>query len=409
MKKILNSTNNSYVEISQSKEDKKAGRKKIRMSAHTIYDSEMEYNKNGISWNEQFTLDNIESAIGMPYVVDFIDEDKTIPSGHGEMSFDEDGNVSFEGETVGSVQKAYVDTVNIDGVPTKVLMTEGYIYTQRTPNFVRWLEEEISYNIKGSVEINGKGDATKIVYENGYFDAEGNVRMGRIPMIYDYTALAIMSDFVEPADDNSRILELNAKNGVSDKEKNEGGKTGMDFKKMYEELLEKYDALEKNLKEAELNSATEELSAKDTEISELNAKINEQSEIIVEANKKLEEANGNYTTLEAELNSIKEEYNVLKEEKIVAEINEYLEKEVSKNNFTKEEMNELNSFVENKDLAGLKAKESELCVLKFKEMANKKAEEKEESKEVEINHLFLNTKSEEKIDEEISTDDLFKY
>ena len=46
MKKILNSTNNSYVEISQSKEDKKAGRKKIRMSAHTIYDSEMEYNKN---------------------------------------------------------------------------------------------------------------------------------------------------------------------------------------------------------------------------------------------------------------------------------------------------------------------------------------------------------------------------
>ena len=77
-----------------------AGRVKIRMSALEIVPNNSFYNSNGISWLEEYINENIKSAIGMPYVVSWLDEENQIPSDHGTMSFNIDGLAEFDGVSV---------------------------------------------------------------------------------------------------------------------------------------------------------------------------------------------------------------------------------------------------------------------------------------------------------------------
>ena len=63
--------------LEMSKRMSKGGRKRIRMVLLTIHkDGEM--NKNGITWEEQNVLNNLESIKNIPICATFIDEDKTI-------------------------------------------------------------------------------------------------------------------------------------------------------------------------------------------------------------------------------------------------------------------------------------------------------------------------------------------
>ena len=210
-KSIINS-DNTYIEICEMSEEDVAGRVKIKMSSHFIHPEVGQWNKNGITWLEQYTQDNIKSAIGMNYVVSWADEENQIPSGHGEMSFDEDGNVKFEGVVVGSVLDAYVCDVEIDGQIKKVMMTEGYINSQRYSLFVKWLKEEIENGkVYGSIEINGKGKAKNIVYLDGNKNTDGTLKQGRTPTIFDFSGLAILSNLENQADDDSIVFEVNSK------------------------------------------------------------------------------------------------------------------------------------------------------------------------------------------------------
>lgn len=203
---------NTYIEICEMPEEDLAGRVKIKMSSHLIHSEIGLWNKNGITWLEEYTQDNIKSAIGMNYVVSWADEENQIPSGHGEMSFDEDGNVKFEGVVVGSVLDAYICDVEIDGQTKKVMMTEGYINSQRYSLFVKWLKEEIKNGkVYGSIEINGKGKSKNIVYLDGNKNSDGTLKDGRIPTIFDFSGLAILSSLENPADKNSQVFEVNSK------------------------------------------------------------------------------------------------------------------------------------------------------------------------------------------------------
>lgn len=203
----------SQIEICEMPDDDVSGRVKIKMSALKISENDEDNNGNGINWVEQYVTNNLKSIIGSPYKVTFVDDDKTIPSGHGDMQYDDDGNIIFpDSDAVGTIQDAYISEIDFEGKNIKVLMTEGYLFIQSYPSFVKWLKEQISEgSVFGSVEINGKSKAKKIIYENGGVDDEGNPKIGRKPQKFDFTAIAILSDFVEPADHGSMVIEINNK------------------------------------------------------------------------------------------------------------------------------------------------------------------------------------------------------
>ena len=218
---IISNNNNTYIEICEMPEGDISGRTKIKMSSHIIHSDKIEWNKNGITWLEEFTQENIKSAIGMPYVVDWLyTKEEGIPSGHGKQTYDSDGNVQFEGDTVGTVQDAYIDEVELnietdDGVvkeKRKVMVTEGFLFNQRYPNFIKWIKEAVQNEIiYGSIEINGKAKSKTIEYLDGNKNPDNSPKMGRIPTIFDFTGLAILSCIECPADDNSQVIEVNSK------------------------------------------------------------------------------------------------------------------------------------------------------------------------------------------------------
>lgn len=212
-KNILFKSTNGMVEICEMPEDKISGRVKIRMSAHEIYPDRSMANENGISWLEQYTQDNIDTCIGMPFVVSWLDtKEEGIPSDHGRMEYCDDGTIVFEGDVVGSVQDAYIEDIEIDGAVKKVLICEGYIYEQRNKAFVDFLREqqEDGNTVYGSIEINGKDENADIEYLDGKYNEDGSLKMDRVPTKYCYSGLAILFD-TPPADESSQVIEVNSK------------------------------------------------------------------------------------------------------------------------------------------------------------------------------------------------------
>lgn len=221
MKNIINTfkSPDGLIEICEMPEGELAGRTKIIMSALEIHQDENSFNKNGINWNEQYVLDNLDSIISAPFVVCWYDKENQIPSDHGTMSFDEEGNVQFEGVTVGSIQTAYIEDREINGINKRVLTCEGVIYNQRYPLFTKWLKEEISKGtIYGSIEINGRGKNKKIKYDGEYKNDDGTLKQARKPRIFDFSGLAILSSLFTPADDSSQVIEVNNINKSEDKD-----------------------------------------------------------------------------------------------------------------------------------------------------------------------------------------------
>lgn len=189
-----------------------AGRVNIKMTAHKIAKNDDDNNDNGINWVEEYVQNNMNSLIGGSFKVSFIDEERTIPSGHGKICYDDKGNIYFENSTVvGSILKVEIEDLQLNGEKTKALVAYGYLYEQDYPNFVNWLKnKKNSETIYGSVEINPKGrNNQRIEYDGKYINDDGTLYFGRKPKVYDYTSVAILSSFVPPADHKSQIVELN--------------------------------------------------------------------------------------------------------------------------------------------------------------------------------------------------------
>lgn len=184
-----------------------AGRRPIKVVLHEIFQNETEFQENGISWREEFVLTNINSVAGMSIVVEFLTEDRESPYGHGMTDIrEEDSLPLFEDATmVGHFDRAYVDSVQIDGKVKRVLIAEGTLDEMRYPKFVGWLREHMAESVvKGSVEIVGKPEHSgRILYAGGWKEK------GRVPQVYDYSGYAILG--VKPADEAAVVMELNQK------------------------------------------------------------------------------------------------------------------------------------------------------------------------------------------------------
>ena len=198
---------NSIIEI--NKKVNKAGRTPITMVLHRLYKDETEYNANGISWKDSYCEENLETIKGMPLTAQFLDSANTVPvGGHGELN-SIDGDIYFEDSlVVGSFENGYIARgIEINGEKIDAVCATGYIYNQRFPELVSYLQEQVKNNIavEGSVEIcasKSKGNST-IVYDGGWKPK------GRIPQIFDYSGHSfIITD--TPADSSAIMLELNS-------------------------------------------------------------------------------------------------------------------------------------------------------------------------------------------------------
>ena len=78
-----------HCEISEAK--RSDGRRRVKLVLHEIHQDRNHYNKNGISYNEQYVRNNADSIIGMPICATFLDSEKDIPYDHGMTG--QDGNI----------------------------------------------------------------------------------------------------------------------------------------------------------------------------------------------------------------------------------------------------------------------------------------------------------------------------
>ena len=259
---------NKILEI--NKRVSKGGRKNIRMILLTIHkDGEM--NRNGITWNEEYVNKNLESIKGIPICATFLDEDKDSLFDHGytETVESEDGKsepLFLNSESVGVIEDAKIEDIEIDGETKRVLVGYGYIFCQRYPALCTKLETS---TVKSSIEIMGKDENDrKIIYDGGYKEK------GRVPMEYDFSSTALLG--VLEADENCYVLEV-AEN------QNKEEKLNMEFteemKNSIKEVISEMNDKSQNYetKILELNSTIKtkdaEIAEKDERISELNASV----------------------------------------------------------------------------------------------------------------------------------------
>lgn len=294
----------NYIELSNA--NKVTGRRKIKAVIHEIYESDEQYNKNGISWNEKYTKDNINTVEGMSICVEFLDLEKSEPLGHGITDV-KDGKPIFEDSVmVGIFEEGNIETVEVKGRKIKALVGTGYINEQRYPLFVRWLISEMhdDRTPEGSVEICAKENYESIIYDGGYKEK------GRVPQIYDYTGYCILG--VEPADDSAVVLELNENKNKEEKDMN---------KELIKELNEKIET-----KTNEINSLNNKVKDGDKKIKELNEKITKTEKTLGEKTKEVNSLNDTVKKKDEEIDKLTKELNELKNEKLKNELNEKLDK-----------------------------------------------------------------------------------
>lgn len=284
------------------------------------------FNKNGITFLEEYASKQLDSIKDMSVTVSFIDEERTMISDHGDTGI-EDGLPVFENATtVGHFTKGYIDNVEINGETKRCVLGKGFIDEMRYKPFVETLETEINNgnSVDGSIEIYRSEGNENIVYKKGWMPK------GRIPTEYIHSGWAMV---LNPADVNSTLLELNSK----EQKKEE---IVMNEKEMRDLIVG--TIVETNDKNNELGAKINELNStiadKDTQIADLNAKVEANATADADKDAKIEELNSKVAELEAKLDECKK-----------AEQNSALDKALEA--FTETEQkyaeSEINAFREN--------------------------------------------------------------
>lgn len=375
---------NKILEI--NKRISKGGRKNIRMVLLTIHE-EGEMNRNGITWVEQYVLDNLESIKGIPICATFLDEDKEDLYDHGytETVESEDGKsepLFLNSESVGVIEDAKIEVIEIDGETKKVLVGYGYIFCQRYPNLCEKLE---SSKVKSSIEIMGTDENNrKIIYDGGYKEK------GRKPMVFDFTGTCLLG--VLEADENCYVLEV-AEN------KNKEEKLNMDENKIIE-------VIQKAITETNAVKADTE-----TKIAELNSQIEAKDAEIKEANEAKEAAENNASEKDSKIAELEAENAKLKEELAACKKREACEAfDAMLVNYTDDEKkcveSEINAYKENPLDGNADEIISKICrnivENQKKAEADAKIAEQNEAKENETIDIFSEVNSGEEKDEDIN-------
>lgn len=373
---------NKILEI--NKRISKGGRKNIRMVLLTIHE-EGEMNRNGITWVEQYVLDNLESIKGIPICATFLDEDKEDLYDHGytETVESEDGKsepLFLNSESVGVIEDAKIEEIEIDGETKKVLVGYGYIFCQRYPNLCEKLE---SSKVKSSIEIMGTDENDrKIIYDGGYKEK------GRKPMVFDFTGTCLLG--VLEADENCYVLEV-AEN------KNKEEKLNMDENKIIE-------VIQKAITETNAVKADTE-----TKIAELNSQIEAKDAEIKEANEAKEVAENNASEKDSKIAELEAENAKLKEELAACKKREACEAfDAMLVNYTDDEKkcveSEINAYKENPLDGNADEIISKICrnivENQKKAEADAKIAEQNEVKENETIDIFSEVNSDEEKDED---------
>ncbi len=330
-----------------SKRNRKNGRRKFKLVLHEIYsddcidrskDEGTVYNENGITWIREYCEKQIDTIPGTSLRVEFMDENRTEICGHGDTGV-VDGMPVFENATViGTFNKGYIDTLNINGYEYLAMIGEGEIDASCYPALVAKLEQEIKDGNypKCSVEICHTDEFDTIQYLGGYKEK------GRIPTNFQYSGCALLG--VTPADENAKLLELNRKEETMSEE---------EIRNLIQDAVEAYVSRKCEIDEkiAKANSTVEatknelaackekqeEMNAKCASLEEENKALKEKCESLEmqlmackrdERCSKLDEALSGYSEVEkeyakSEINAFKEkEYKEIpNDEQIAAEIN----------------------------------------------------------------------------------------
>lgn len=373
---------NKILEI--NKRISKGGRKNIRMVLLTIHE-EGEMNRNGITWVEQYVLDNLESIKGIPICATFLDEDKEDLYDHGytETVESEEGKsepLFLNSESVGVIEDAKIEVIEIDGETKKVLVGYGYIFCQRYPNLCEKLE---SSKVKSSIEIMGTDENNrKIIYDGGYKEK------GRKPMVFDFTGTCLLG--VLEADENCYVLEV-AEN------KNKEEKLNMDENKIIE-------VIQKAITETNAVKADTE-----TKIAELNSQIEAKDAEIKEANEAKEVAENNASEKDSKIAELEAENAKLKEELAACKKREACEAfDAMLVNYTDDEKkcveSEINAYKENPLDGNADEIISKICrnivENQKKAEADAKIAEQNEAKENETIDIFSEVNSDGEKDED---------
>ena len=328
-----------------SSERQITGRRKIKLILHEIFPEHDVWQTNGISWDEQYTMDNLGSVANMSICAEFLNAERSIPYGHGLTDIENNMPLMEDATVVGHCERAYIDDVEIDGEVKRVLVAEGYIDEIRYPKFVAWLFEKMSSGtVKGSVEIIGHQEyENRIIYDGGWKEE------GRIPQIYDYGGYAILG--IKPADDSAIVMELNNKKEIKEE-------TDMD-EKIKNELTEIVsNAL------AELNSKWDEyyaqVAAKEAEITGLQADIAEKEAEIQRLRAEFEAKEAERAAQEAGLVEANAKIAELEKEKKISELNAALA------DFTSDEQeiaaDDIAAFKADPDAIEINSITSKICV-----------------------------------------------
>ena len=302
-----------FLEISQATNPN--GRRKVKLALHEIYPDRTQWNRNGITYLEQYTRDNADSVKGMPLCAEFLDDDKDIPYGHGLTGHIKSMPVFENSVQVGVCEDWSIEDIEIEGETHRCLCATGYINEGRYPKFVKWIEDQVANGetLRGSVEFVGtKDNDGEIIYDGGWKEE------GRVPMIYDYSGYCILS--VKPSDPSAILIELNQfKNNLEDVEMNEEIRKALSD--LQSEVISAFKDTRKVEVNNEINSLESQVAELNSKIAELNAQIEEKDKKIEELNRKCDEANAEVTKKEEEVNSKVEELNSAIAEKD-AELNE---------------------------------------------------------------------------------------
>lgn len=344
-----------------------------------------QYNKNGLTFLEEYSSAQLDSIKDMSVTVSFLDEERTQILDHGftEMNTT-DGLPTFDNATtVGHFTKGYIDDVEINGEMVRCVLGDGFLDEMRYHAFIEKLDEDLANgnSIEGSIEIYRDEDHETIVYANGYREK------GRIPQYFIHSGWSMV---MNPADTNSQLLELNENQNKEDKNE-------MDENKIIE-VIQKAITETNSVKadsEAKIAELNTQIEAKDAEIKELN-----EAKSVAEAT--ATEKDGKIAELQAENEKLKEEVVDFKKKELNSAFDEKLSVYTDEQKACVE--SEINSYKENPMNGDADAIISKICVnIVAKQMEDAKVAEQNSTKEDDKVDIFSEVNSaEEEEDEDVN-------
>ncbi|EPD59072.1 hypothetical protein HMPREF1215_00677 [Coprococcus sp. HPP0074] len=391
-----------------SSKSSKGGRRKIRMVLLTLHKKD-EKNLNGISWNEEYVLNNLDSIKGIPICASFVDSElKDVPLDHGYTETVEIGDGKSEplfnnSECCGVIEDAKIEDLEINGEMKRVLVGYGYLFYQRYKNFCDYIKENILLSdVKSSIEIVGKNGGN-IIYDGGYNEEI------RYPQVFDFSATAILG--VKEADENCYILEVAQK-----QEKLKEENKNMEFDKKEFETVLRSALSEIN---SEKKTHDDEVSELNNKIADLNSQIETKDNTISELNASVEQLQATLKQMESDRDTYWAERELLEREIAKAKVAEKLaeldnslkefnaeEKEVAKEDIEelkkninacqkKEELNNVTS-----EINSIKSKICMNIVAKQKQAESEARISEQNSEEVKIEDIFSEVCSEKYVDDD---------